>query len=403
MKPHVVVIGGGIVGACIAFELARHRVADITLVERAPGPGEGSTGASSSICRTRYSHPQVVRLAVDGLRAYRAWSEYLERPVDAHFVETGALWLAELQGVPAELERLESAGATAEILDATDLVSRFPALSACAGQVDDDHECADGSAFMFEPRAGYIDPMLALTDVLAAAAAVGVDVLYSAPVTDLVVRGAAVTGVEVAGHGRFDADVVVNAAGPWCNRINDMAGVEHRWTFTPTRIQTVYVPWPEHLGPLPITIDLFTGVYARPELHSGMVWVGSVAESDEREAVADPDSLARTPSPPFRDKVLALLQHRIPSFSASGSAGGVAGLYTINTQDVHPVVGPSGVDGLWLANGFSGHGFKLAPMIGSMVARALGGPAMSFDTEVPMSLFDIARDPIQVESKSVLA
>jgi sarcosine oxidase, subunit beta len=82
---------------------------------------------------------------------------------------------------------------------------------------------------------------------------------------------------------------------------------------------------------------------------------------------------------------------------------GIAGLYTINRQDVHPVVGPSGVDGFWLANGFSGHGFKLAPMIGSMIAQALGAGPHEFDTTVPMSLFAIDRDPIGVDAKNVLA
>jgi glycine/D-amino acid oxidase-like deaminating enzyme len=82
---------------------------------------------------------------------------------------------------------------------------------------------------------------------------------------------------------------------------------------------------------------------------------------------------------------------------------GIAGLYTINRTDVHPVVGPSGVDGYWLANGLSGHGFKLAPMIGSMVAQALTGERAPFDTDVPMSLLAVDREPIEVAAKSVLA
>jgi sarcosine oxidase, subunit beta len=73
----VVVIGGGVVGASIALETARHGLGRVVLVDKAPGPGEGSTGASSSICRTRYTHPAVVRLAIDGLDSYRRWPEYL--------------------------------------------------------------------------------------------------------------------------------------------------------------------------------------------------------------------------------------------------------------------------------------------------------------------------------------
>ena len=75
----------------------------------------------------------------------------------------------------------------------------------------------------------------------------------------------------------------------------------------------------------------------------------------------------------------------------------------MNRQDVHPIVGPSGVDGFWLANGFSGHGFKLAPMIGSMVGQALTGVGMPFDTGVPIEVFAVDRQPIGVATKNVLA
>jgi sarcosine oxidase subunit beta len=134
-----------------------------------------------------------------------------------------------------------------------------------------------------------------------------------------------------------------------------------------------------------------------------MVWVGSVREEDEREEVADPDVFTRTPDAGFRDTTLATFHHRVPALEARGTVTGLAGLYTINRQDVHPVVGPSGVDGFWLANGFSGHGFKLAPMIGSMVASALGADRDDFATDVPIEMFAIDRNPIGVDAKNVLA
>ena len=68
-----------------------------------------------------------------------------------------------------------------------------------------------------------------------------------------------------------------------------------------------------------------------------------------------------------------------------------------------PGGGPNGVDGFWVANGFSGHGFKLAPAVGSMVAQAFTGKAMEFDTDVPMEFFSVDREPIDVAVKNVLA
>jgi sarcosine oxidase, subunit beta len=405
----VVVIGGGVVGASIALEVARHGLGRVVLVDKAPGPGEGSTGASSSICRTRYTHPVVVRLAIDGLDAYRRWPEYLRSAsVVASFVETGVLWIADRthDEVASEVHRLQALGAGASLLDGDELTERFPAVSSCAAPLDWDaeHHCRSSPAFLFEDRAGYIDPVDALTDLLAAAVASGVDVRFSSEVVGLEVDAGGVSGVRLADGASLSADLVVNAAGPWCNQLNAMAGVEHRWSFVPTRIQTLFRPWPvEEAADVPVTIDVATGVYVRPERASSMVWIGSVREEDEREEVADPDQFARTPSAAFRDTTLAAFAHRIPAVAARGSVTGVAGLYTINRQDVHPVVGPSGVDGFWLANGFSGHGFKLAPMIGSMVAQALGATPHEFDTTVPMSLFAIDREPIGVDAKNVLA
>lgn len=402
----VVVIGGGVVGAAIALEVARHGLGDVVLLDKAPGPGEGSTGASSSICRTRYSHPSVVRLAVDGLRAFREWPGYLDTPNRrARFVETGALWIAGRSGtdVAGEVARLRALGASAETLNDDQVVTRYPSLSTCVANLDweSDHECAAGAAFLFEDRAGYIDPVDALADLLDAAATLGARISFGTEVVSVDRHGERVTGVRTAGGDHVAAGLVVNAAGPWCNRLNALAGVEHRWTFTPTRIQTLYSPWSD--GEIPVTLDVATGVYARPERASGMVWIGSVREEDEQEVVDDPDDFARSPGVAFRDLTLASFQHRFPRAAARGSVTGIAGLYTINRQDVHPVVGPSGVDGFWLANGFSGHGFKLAPMIGSMVASALGGSRTDFDTDVPIDLFAIDRDPIGVDAKNVLA
>jgi glycine/D-amino acid oxidase-like deaminating enzyme len=83
--------------------------------------------------------------------------------------------------------------------------------------------------------------------------------------------------------------------------------------------------------------------------------------------------------------------------------GGMAALYTINHQDVHPVIGPTAVDGFSVANGFSGHGFKESQMIGSMMAQWLTGERAPYDTDVPMSFLSVDREPIAVAAKTVLA
>lgn len=134
-----------------------------------------------------------------------------------------------------------------------------------------------------------------------------------------------------------------------------------------------------------------------------MVLVGGVLPEDEEESVDDPDSFKRVPDHEFAQMKLAAFHHRVPALEPKGETTGVAGLYTINREDVHPVLGPTGVDGFWVANGFSGHGFKLAPAIGSMLAQAITGSSIEFDTDVPIEIFSADRKPFDVAVKNVLA
>jgi len=268
---------------------------------------------------------------------------------------------------------------------------------------DVDHVCRPGEAFLYEPGGGYADPVGANQDLIEATRARGSDVRFKSQVVDVLREGERVTGVKLADGTSISADLVINAAGPWCNVLNGIAGADIRWTLTPTRIQTVYRPWPESLGQLPIGLDVTTGTYFRPESAGQQIMVGSVTAEDEQEIIADPDNFKRVPDADFTQLKLAAFHHRIPSLEPRGQVTGIAGLYTINREDVHPIVGPSGVDGFWVANGFSGHGFKLAPAIGSMVAQAISGERIEFDTDMPIDFFSVDREPIDVSVKSVLA
>jgi glycine/D-amino acid oxidase-like deaminating enzyme len=405
----VVVVGAGIIGSSIAYQLARRGVS-VIVVDKGNGPAEGSTGASSSICRAKYTNAEVVRLASHGLSAFGNWGEFtgLSEPRSG-LRNIGVLWIlgANRNDVAAEVTRLGAHGVAVEGLGPDDIAERWPALSACSvpfdmtGEVE--HVCAPGEAYLFESGGGYADPVGANQDLIDAARARGGEVRFKSPVVGVVRRNGRVAGVEQPDGATIEADLVINAAGPWCNQLNDLAGLDLRWSLTPTRIQTVYRPWPPDLGPLPVGIDFTTGTYFRPESGGQQVMVGGVMPEDEQEIVADPDSFKMVPDADFTQMKLAAFHHRVPDLEARGHVSGIAGLYTINRVDVHPVVGPTDVDGFWVANGFSGHGFKLAPAIGSMVARAVTGTTSGFDTDVRLDLFSIDRDPIDVAVKNVLA
>lgn len=409
MSPDVVVVGAGIIGSSIAYQLARHGQSVLAL-DKGTGPAEGSTGASSSICRCRYTNPEVVRLAFHGQEAFGNWSEFTGlAEIRSQLHRTGVLWMMgeTMSKVEADAAKLVSQGVAAEALGPDDAKKLFPAVSTCAEPLDmtgeTEHECQPGEAFLFETQSGYADPVGANQDLIEATRVRGGEVRFNSRVVDVTKDGERVTGVRLDDGSTIAAGLVINAAGPWCNALNASAGTDLRWTLTPTRIQTVYRPWPRELGSLPVGADATTGIYFRPESGGQQLLLGSVSAEDEEEIVDDPDHFKSVPDAEFTQMKLAAFHHRMPSLEPRGDVSGIAGLYTINREDVHPVLGPSGVDGFWVANGFSGHGFKLAPAVGSMVAQAISGENTDFDTDVPMEFFAVDREPIDVAAKSVLA
>lgn len=406
----VVVVGGGIVGASIGYQLARRSDLRVVVLEKGAGPAEGSTGSSSAVSRCRYTHQDVVRLALHGQRAYREWPAFtgLADPV-SRYVRTGVVWLfdEEPAKVDADVARLAAQGVAAAALTPDDLAERWPALSPCIAPLDltgeVEHECRPFERVLVEEDGGYADPAGANADLLEAFQRAGGDLRLRAHVTGVRREGGRVTGVDLADGGGIDAGLVVNAAGPWCNQLSALAGASVRWTLHPTRIQVGYRDWDPALGELPTAAEISSGTYFRPDAGGARVLFGSILPEDEEEVVSDPDDFDRAADASFRDVKVHGLHHRVPALAYRGEVTGIAGLYTINREDVHPVVGPTDVEGFWVANGFSGHGFKLAPMIGSLVARAVTGIEAEYDTDVPTTLFALDRQPFQVQTKAVLA
>ncbi len=406
----IVIIGGGIIGMSIAFQVARRSKMSIIVLEKGGSLGEGSTGGSSAITRQRYTRTESIRIARDGNVVWRNWSEYtgLQDPV-GRFHDIGVLWMMHENSdeVASDRDRLVAEGIDAVMVDATELAGLYPGLSACmvpfdlTGEVE--HECADGDAFLIERDTGFFDATGALVDVATASMASGVEVAMRSEVVDVKVDGGQARGVVLADGSTIDAGLVINAAGPWCNRINAMVGLEVPWSLVPTRVQVIYRDLPPEVPrPIPVVGDAAGGIYFRPEAGGGQIIVGSILEEDEIEAV-DPDSYNASADRSFIDLKIHALHHRIPSLPHVGVPGGMASLYTVNRQDVLPIVGPTSIDGFAVVNGFSGHGFKESQMIGSMMARWITGESADFDTEVPMSFFAVDREPVEIKDHTVLA
>lgn len=407
----VLIVGAGIIGLSIAWQLHRRSNLRIIVCERGPGVGAGSTGASSAICRYRYSADEMVHLARDGIGAYREWSAFLgQSETRARFQGDGVLWMPGEDAGWAEREHTRLAGldVRTQILTDRELQAMFPALNPCPLCPDlataESHDCEAGNRHLLETEAGWMDPVSAAQDIADALRRSGVTLRYGTELTRVRSQGGRVTGATFSDGGEISADLLINAAGPWCNAVYQAAGVEAPMQMDPVRIQVVHLDRPTGLsGKLPVTLDMAAGIYFRTQNRGQQLLVSSVREEDERETVGNPDDFLKVADDIFRAEKLHLLQHRLRGFSVEGKVRDYCGLYTLNQVDVHPVVGPWALEGFWVANGFSGHGFKLAPAIGALVARALTGNGGDFDCVIDPAYLSPDREPIRADSRSVLA
>ena len=406
----VVIAGAGVIGLSIAFQLARRSKLKIAVIEKGAGVGEGSTGASSAICRFRYSMDEMLHLARDGINAYRDWQAFtgLKAPT-AEFQQDGVLWMPGSDNAWADIEhaRMQQFGIPSVVMDDIDLKDRFPALSTCTlvpdTETGEPHHCEGGGRHLLELEGGYIDPMATVQDLVEACRARGVEVRFKTKIVGVNTRGGKVQSVSLDSGESLSTPLLINAAGPWCEQLYEAAGLKLKWDLSPVRIQVIYRDRPEELeGHIPVTVDMQGGIYFRTQSRGQQLVISSVLEEDERELVENPDNYSLETDEHFEIVKLHVLHHRLPKLPYS-KVRGYCGLYTVNRDDVHPILGPTEIGGFWVANGFSGHGFKLAPAIGSMMARGITGEERDFDTNIPLSFFAVDRTPIQIKSKSVLA
>ena len=368
---HAVVIGGGIVGLSSAHALSERDV-DVTVLERG-SIGSGSTERSVGGIRTQFSTRVNVELSRESLTV---WESFEERfGVDIAHRQAGYLFLArEPETATAFREQVAmqtDLGVPSEYLAPEDAREHCPAL-----------RTEPFVAATYAAVDGFADPHLALQGYAEAVRDAGVTVRTNTPVTDIRRENGRVIGVETS-DGSIDADVVVNAAGPWARRVARMADVAI--PVAPRRRQIAVVD-PERPVPedVPLTIDLDAGSHFRPE-RDGKALVGGHFEteptptSERGPADANPDGFDRTLDLDWTMTAVERAGDLAGYFGPeSRIRRGWAGLYAV-TPDHHPIVEES-IPGFVQAVGFSGHGFQHAPATGRIVAElAVDGEASLVD------------------------
>jgi sarcosine oxidase subunit beta len=370
-QPDVIVIGGGIMGASTAFHLAE-RGLNVALLEKR-FVGAGATGKSSAIIRQHYSNEVTARMALHSLRVFQNFAEVVGR--DAGFTQTGFLLLVPAKdraGLEANVALQRSIGINTRLLAPEEMRELEPALAA-----------SDLAVAAYEPESGYADPAATLQGFLQRAHELGMALYQETEVVGVRFRGGRVQGVATT-RGSFDAPAVVNCAGPWGARVGRMAGIE--LPINPCRVQVGFFRAPlEAERPRAVIGDFVQAIYFRPET-GGLTLVGRI-DPAEADAIVDADNYDERVDLDFMADVGERLARRYPRFEQGQSHGGYAGLYAI-TPDWHPVIDevPAG-SGFYVAAGFSGHGFKLGPAVGLMVADLVTGRESAASSGLDPDLF----------------
>lgn len=355
--PDVIVIGGGVMGLCIALSL-RRRGASVTLLEKRY-VGAGASGKSGAILRQHYSNPLTIAMARDGLKAYADFANWAGGL--SGFCKVGCLILAEGRDRPAlegNVALMREAGCNAELVTPAQITQIAPMLSVPSDALG-----------AWEPDAGYCDPVAVLATLEAACRREGVEIRTDEAALSLKTIGpvgsATVSAVETAA-GVMKAASFVLAAGPWTNHLLEPLGLSV--PLTTTRPLLTFVARPASLPNHPVVGDLLSGVYFRPDESRTLIGALDLSQDD---VVENPDTYEESVPASFLRFCRERATRRLPALAEGFGRGGYAGLYDC-TPDMHPVLGSlPGLENLYVATGFSGHGFKLAPVVGRGLAELI--------------------------------
>lgn len=355
----VVIVGGGVVGVSVAYHLSALGYSDVVVLERGL-LGEGSTAKATGGIRTQFSSALNVQLAHAAVGYYERFEELVGEPVE--FRQHGYLFVLDSEQQLARFtqsaQMQRSHGVRVELLAPGDLPSLVP------GIVTDD---LVGAAYT--PDDGSASPADVVQAFARQARRNGVRFVQETAVTGLC-RDAesAVVGVETTA-GRYDAELVLDAAGPWAPDVGRMAGVEI--PVEPHSRQAFGIEaLPQLREGMPLTIDLGSGAYVHPERHGGVIG------GNDRDT---PPALEPRVDWGLTEQLVAALVRRVPWLEGARITTGWAGLREMSPDD-HGIVGPvPEVPGFWVAAGFSGHGFMQAPVVGRELAATLLGRPTTVD------------------------
>jgi sarcosine oxidase subunit beta len=361
----ILIVGGGVIGTSIAYHLAARRAGRVVLLEKS-FLGAGSSGKSGAIVRQHYSNRLTAVMAQQSLRVFERFADQFSGP--PVFTRTGMAIVVndrDRAGLEANMAMHRELGIDVRIVSPEELAD-----------IDPNARLAEDEVAAFESEAGYVEAVQVVASFADAARREGADVRLGVEVLSVLTEGGKVAGVET-NEGRYSCGTLVLAAGPWAAALASTAGAAlpvqacrtqvalFRRPADCTRRGTVYG-------------DFVQGIYFKPT-HGELVHVGSLAGEEVHDPV-DPDDYNESADGSWLPTIRQRLSRRYPAMHRGYGRGGYGALYAI-TPDWHPILDRlPGVAGAYCAVGFSGHGFKLSPVVGRLMTElVLDGQAKTLE------------------------
>jgi len=345
-----VVIGGGVMGASLAYHLAKAGVKRVALLEK-NHLGNGGTGKSTAVIRMHYENEPETRLAVAAYPVYAHFDDVVGG--ECGFVKSGVLWLvgaADAEKVRANVAMHRRLGANAQVVTPQD-----------AGAIEPAIQTTGFALGAYEPDSGYADPLLTTFAFAKRAAELGAAIREGLGALRILTSESRVVGVETE-DGIIASPIVVNAAGGWAAPLAQTAGVEVPIVVQRNQVAVLRQP-PDLMRRHAVAADLTLGLYFRPDGEAA-TQIGTGSGEDG----VDPDGYNQAVDADFAQLAQSKVRQRVPKLARGVFRGGWSGIYDM-TPDGKAILDRVGPEGFYLACGFSGTGFKKAPAIGRCFAE----------------------------------
>jgi sarcosine oxidase subunit beta len=361
----ILIVGGGVIGVSIAHSLAKRKVGKIVLLEKS-FLGAGSSGKSGAIIRQHYSNVLTAAMAQKSLRVFERFDDLVGGP--PVFTHTGMVIVVNQRdraGLKANVNLQRELGIDVRMVSAQELSA-----------IDPHAKLAEDELAIFEAEAGYVEAVQVVASFAAAARQLGAEIHEGTEVQSILKEHRRITGVET-NHGRITCKTLVLATGPWAARL--AVDLDVPLPVQACRTQVALFRRPTDFNKHgPVYGDFVNGIYFKPT-HGEMIHAGSLAGEEMNDPV-DPDQYNESADSAWLPQVRRRLSGRYPIMECGYGRGGYGALYAI-TPDWHPILDCTpGLEGVYCAVGFSGHGFKMSPVVGQLTAELIvDGKAKTLD------------------------